>query len=105
MQSILRRDFPQPCVAVFVALQALDVLTTMIGLRMGAREGSMFIARILLFGPLTGLLISKVLAVSLVAIAFRAKRSRIVVFLNLWFAALITWNLVMILSVLVRLRN
>jgi hypothetical protein len=93
----LRRSFPEPSLTTFFALQALDALTTLIGLRMGAKEASVFIARVLEFGPVTGLAISKVFALVLVAAAFRFKRPRIIVFLNFWFSAVVTWNLAMIL--------
>jgi hypothetical protein len=98
MPFSFRRAFPEPSVGVFLALQALDVLTTLIGLRIGAKEASLFVARMLELGPVTGLLISKVLALILVAAAFRFKRPRVIVFLNFWFAAVVTWNLAMILS-------
>jgi hypothetical protein len=93
-----QKSFPAPSVTTFFALQALDALTTLIGLRMGGKEASVFIARMLELGPVTGLLISKVFALIFVAAAFRFKRPRIIVFLNYWFAALVTWNLATILS-------
>jgi len=96
MPLSFRRSFPAASLPVFFALQVLDALTTMIGLRLGAKEASVFIARMLELGPVTGLLISKVLALILVAFAFRFKRSRVIVFLNYWFAATVTWNLAMI---------
>jgi hypothetical protein len=98
MSPSIRRSFPAPSLTIFFALQALDVLTTLIGLRMGAKEGSVFIARLLNLGPMTGLLISKTFALIFLAAAFRFKRPRVIVFLNYWFAALVTWNLAMILS-------
>jgi hypothetical protein len=82
--------------AVFFSLQALDVLTTLIGLRLGAGEASFFVARMISLGPLTGLLVAKCFALVLVGAAIRFKRTRVIVFLNYWFAAIITWNLVTI---------
>jgi hypothetical protein len=105
MPFSIHRGFPAPSMTVFFALQALDVLTTLIGLQIGAKEGTVFIARMLELGPLTGLLISKALALTLVAVAFRFKRPRVVVFLNFWFAAVVTWNLMMIVSVQVLARS
>src|ERR1035441_1475752 len=93
-----RRIFPAASMPVFFALQVLDALTTLIGLRMGAKEASVFIARMLEFGPVTGLLISKVFALVFVAVVFRFKRPRIIVFLNFWFAAVVTWSLAMSLA-------
>ena len=84
--------------AVFFGLQFLDVLTTMIGLRLGAHEASVFVGRMLMLGPLAGLLVSKCFAIILAAAALAFKRPRVVVFLNYWFAVVIAWNLFMIFS-------
>jgi hypothetical protein len=97
MISILRREMPAPCVGSFLGLQALDVITTILGLRLGAQESSIFLAKLLEMGPLAGLLISKVFALILVSAAFAFKRDRVVVFLNYWFALVVTWNLVITL--------
>ena len=63
---------------------------------MGAREASLFIGRLMHAGPIAALLIAKIFAVLLVAMALRFQRPRFVVFLNYWFAVVVTWNLVMI---------
>ena len=91
------RSFPAPSLTIFVALQVLDILTTLLGLQMGAQEGSMFLGRLMRAGPVAALLIAKIIAVLLVAIAMKFKRPRVVVFLNYWFAAVVSWNLVIIL--------
>src|SRR2546422_10754166 len=82
MQLLLQR----PSLSVFVFLQILDVLTTLIGLRLGAAEASLFISHLMRIGPLPALMVSKILAVILVVIALR-RYSRIVVIANFWFAA------------------
>lgn len=92
-----RRHFPTPSLAVFVFLQILDILTTLLGLEMGAQEASVFLGRLMRAGPLAALLIAKIIAVLLVAVALRFKRPRIVVFMNYWFAAVVTWNLMVLL--------
>ena len=97
---LVRREFPAPSMAVFFALQTLDVLTTLIGLHMGAKEASLFVGRLLRLGPVEGLLISKCFAIILAAAALAFRRPRVVVFLNYWFAVLIAWNLCTILSAL-----
>ncbi len=91
-----RKEFPAPSLTVFVALQTLDILTTLIGLRVGATEGSFFVGRLMRAGPLEALLIAKILAVALVALALKFKRPRLVVFLNYWFAVVVTWNCALI---------
>jgi hypothetical protein len=93
MFANLRREFPAPSLIVFVSLQTLDILTTLIGLRVGASEGSIFISRLMRLGPVQALLISKIFAVFLVAAALRLRRPRLVVFLNYWFMVIVAWNL------------
>jgi len=100
LSQVLRREIPEPSLTVFFALQALDVLTTLLGLRAGAHEGSLFISRLMEIGPLPALLLVKVFASGLMLAAFTSKRARVVVFLNFWFAAVVTWNLAVILSAL-----
>jgi Na+/alanine symporter len=89
--------FPAPSLTVFIALQLLDIFTTLLGLQLGAREGSIFLGRLMRAGPLAALLIAKIIAVLLVAMAIRFKRPRVVVFLNYWLAAVVSWNLIIIL--------
>jgi hypothetical protein len=91
--SAPRMQFPAPSLTVFVALQVLDILTTLLGLRLGAQESSMFLGRLMHAGPLAALLIAKIFAVLLVAVALKFKRPRVVVFLNYWLAGVVTWNL------------
>ena len=95
---VFRRDFPAPSLSVFVALQVLDMLTTLLGLEMGAQEASLFLGHLMKVGPFAALLMAKIIAVLLVAAAMKYKRPRLVVFLNYWFAAVVTWNLATILS-------
>jgi hypothetical protein len=87
------RGFPEPSIAVFLGLQALDIVTTMMGLHMGAKEASVFIGQLMRWGPLEALLISKCFALILAFAALRFRRPRVVVFLNYWFAVIVTWNL------------
>jgi hypothetical protein len=88
----------RPSLSIFVFLQVLDVLTTLIGLRLGAGEASVFVGRLMHLGLIPGLMISKILAVLLVLIALRRKKPQIVVMANIWFAGLVTWNLLLIFS-------
>ena len=101
----LRRSFPAPSMSVFFALQALDVLTTLIGLELGAREASFFVGRMLAIGPVAGLLISKCFAIILAAAALGFHRPRVVVFLNYWFVLVVGWNLFTIFSTLWAIRG
>jgi len=93
----MRREFPAASLTTFVVLQVLDILTTLLGLQLGAREASIFVARLMQVGPVAALLIAKIFAVLLVAVAMKFKRPRVVVFLNYWFAVIVSWNLATIL--------
>ena len=88
-----RREFPAPSMSVFFSLQALDVLTTLVGLRLGASEASTFVGHMMALGPVAGLCISKLFAIILASAALGFRKPRVIVFLNYWFALLITWNL------------
>ena len=89
--------FPTQMLVLFLFLQALDVLTTMLGLRLGAQEGSIFIGRLMNFGTLPALLIAKAISIVLVSGVIAFGRKRLLRWLNVWYAALVTWNLLMIL--------
>src|ERR1035438_659320 len=45
-----RRHFPTPSLTVFIFLQLLDILTTLLGLQLGAQESSMFLGRLMRAG-------------------------------------------------------
>ena len=89
-------EFTNRAFVLFLFLQMLDVLTTMIGLRLGAEEGNAFIKRLLGFGPLAGLLVSKAISIVLVTAVVAFGRDRLMVRLNQWYAGLVTWNLFII---------
>ena len=93
-QTAVGNAFPTPSIAVFLGLQILDVVTTLIGLHLGAQEGSTFIGHLLESGPLAGLIISKIIAAGLAAFAVFLNRKRVLVFLNIWFGAVVIWNMI-----------
>jgi hypothetical protein len=88
-------------VSIFVYLQILDVLSTLIGFSLGNTEASPFVRLLVRFGPVAGLVLSKVVALGLVAACFALKRMRMIRFINYWYAGLIVWNLVVVLNVLI----
>jgi hypothetical protein len=86
-----------PLLLVFMVLQSLDFLTTLMGLRMGAVESSTFIgAAMLRFGPVTGLVVSKVIASLILIAAVMLGRSRLILFTNWWFTGIVGWNLLIL---------
>ena len=85
-------------VLIFVYLQLLDFLTTLVGLRLGAGEASPFIAKLILAaGPVMGVAASKGIALAIAALCIGIGRSRLVMWANSWYAALVVWNLYILL--------
>ena len=82
---------------IFIYLQLLDLLTTLVGFKVGAGEASPFIRMMMHFGPTTGVVISKVLALGLGAFCVWANKAHVVRWISYWYSALIVWNLLVML--------
>lgn len=89
-----------PTILLFVYLQILDVVSTLIGFSLGNTEASPFIRFLVRFGPLSGLLISKLIAAGVAGLCVTLHRPRLIRWINLWYAALVVWNLWTALRVL-----
>ena len=86
-----------PGLQIFLLLQLLDVVTTTIGFEVGLAEASPFIRYMMQLGPVTGLLASKVVAIFLAAFCVRSGRYQVIQYINYWYAALVSWNVALIL--------
>ncbi len=81
-------------VEVFVLLQSLDMLTTLVGQRVGASEASPFIAWLMrLTTPLLGLVIAKCIAFGWAGYCLHRRKPFAIVLANYFFAAVVIWNL------------
>lgn len=98
----MRNSIELSTLLVFLYLQLMDGLTTLIGLSLGANEGSPFVLLLLERGPVSGLLLSKVVALGLALLCFRLKKSYLIRWANVWYAGLTAWNAAIILHVLTR---
>jgi hypothetical protein len=88
---------------VFVYLQLLDFLTTLVGFRVGASEASPFIAKLMhLTSPIVGVAASKLTGVAIGALCLATDRARLIGWINYWYALLVTWNLCIILAAIER---
>ena len=94
--GVSRQELSSRVIIIFVSLQALDVITTLIGIRVGAQESNIVVARLMDLGPTTGLLIAKLLGILIILAVFVRGKVRLIRLCNLWFAGIVTWNLVMI---------
>jgi hypothetical protein len=82
---------------VFIYLQLLDLLTTLVGFRLGATEASPFIRLLMHSGPALGILASKALALALGAFCVYARKSHLIRLATYWYGGLIVWNLMVML--------
>jgi len=87
-----------PIVHVFVYLQLLDLLTTLIGFRLGAAEASPFIRLLMHFGPGLGVVLSKVMALALGGWCIYCKKENLIRWITFWYGALVVWNLMILLA-------
>ena len=83
---------------LFLYLQVLDTLTTWLGFRMGLTEASPFIQFLMHMGPVVGLLGSKVVAMLLGGYCVWRGRYQVIHVINYWYAALVIWNLALIMT-------
>ncbi len=81
----------------FVYLQLLDLLTTLVGLRLGAAEASPFIRLLMHAGPVTGVALSKLLALAVGGLCVWAKKEHLIRWITYWYGGLVVWNLMVML--------
>lgn len=83
---------------VFVYLQLLDLLTTLLGFRLGAAEASPFIRLLMHAGPAAGLIVSKVLALGIGALCIYLNKRHVIRWISYWYGGLVVWNLMVLLA-------
>ena len=82
---------------VFIYLQLLDLLTTLVGFRLGAAEASPFIRLLMHAGPALGILASKAIALCVGALFVYTRRIHLIRWATYWYGGLIVWNLIIML--------
>jgi hypothetical protein len=83
---------------IFIYLQVLDLLTTLVGFKIGAVEASPFIRLLMHWGPVVGVGLSKLLALALGALCVYLKKDRLMRWASYWYGGLVIWNLAIILA-------
>jgi Domain of unknown function (DUF5658) len=83
---------------IFVYLQVLDLLTTLLGFRLGAAEASPFIRMMMHVGPTVGVIASKVLALGIGGVCFYLNKCHVIRWISYWFGGLVIWNLIVMLA-------
>ena len=92
-------SFAMLMIQVFLYLQVLDLLTTLVGFKLGLSEASPFVRLLTELGPLLGVVMSKGIALGLGAVCVSTGRLRLISWINYWYAGLVTWNLCAILHI------
>lgn len=88
-----------PTIPVFIYLQVLDFLTTLVGFKVGASEASPFIAKLIhATSPVWGVAASKVAGLAIGGLCLAMNRARLVVWINYWYAGIVLWNFGVILK-------
>lgn len=83
---------------IFIYLQLLDLLTTLVGFRLGAEEASPFIRILMHAGPAVGVIGSKLVALVLGGVCVYAKKHNLIRWISYWYAGLVVWNLMVMLA-------
>jgi hypothetical protein len=83
---------------IFIYLQLLDLLTTLVGFKLGAREASPFIRMLMHAGPAAGVMASKFLSLGLGALCLYYKKNHLIRWISYWYGGLIVWNLMVLLA-------
>jgi hypothetical protein len=87
---------------VFVYLQLLDLLTTLVGFKLGAGEASPFIRVLMQAGPVMGVTLSKLLAIGLGGLCVYLRKEHLIRWASYWYGGLVVWNLMVLLAAPVR---
>ena len=83
---------------IFLYLQILDFLTTLVGFKLGAAEMSPFVRFLIHLGPIAGVAASKVMALAVAGLCIWLGKTRLLRWVSYWYAALVVWNICMILA-------
>lgn len=86
-----------PMTQIFVYLQLLDLLTTLVGFKLGAAEASPFIRVLMHTGPAMGVALSKALALGIGGVCIYANRPHLIKWITYWYGGLVVWNLMVLL--------
>jgi Domain of unknown function (DUF5658) len=87
-----------PISQLFIYLQLLDLLTTLVGFKLGASEASPFIRMLMHFGPVAGVAASKLVALGLGAFCVYKRKGNLIRLATYWYGGLVVWNLMVMLA-------
>jgi len=94
METIRSWGWASGPLAFFIYLQLLDLLTTILFLKMGLFEASWLVAALIRWSPLLGVLLAKLGTVIIAMIAVHHHKARVMKVANLGYSGVVVWNLV-----------
>jgi hypothetical protein len=80
--------------SLFLYLQLLDFLTTILFLKLGLGEASWLVAALIRWSPMLGVMAAKIGTSILAVIAVRHNKHRLMRLVNLGYGGVVVWNLV-----------
>ena len=80
--------------SIFIYLQVLDLLTTILFLKLGLGEASWVVAALVRWSPLLGVMAAKLGTILLALIAVRYQKHRVMQLANVGYSGVVVWNLV-----------
>lgn len=83
---------------LFAFLQVLDVGTTVLALKLGGHEKNPLIRQFMVMGPITGLVVSKIMVIAFAGGCAFLGKPRPVMYANLLFAGIVVWNVGVIIG-------
>jgi hypothetical protein len=83
---------------IFIYLQLLDMLTTLVGFKLGAAEASPFVRVLMHIGPAAGVVTSKMFALGIGAICIYTRKHHLIRWITYWYGGLVVWNLMVLLA-------
>ena len=83
--------------SIFVYLQILDLLTTILFLKMGLVEGNWLVSLLIRWSPMLGVLLAKIGTIILALIAVHYHKIRVMRLANFGYSGVVVWNLVCII--------
>jgi hypothetical protein len=89
---------PMEYARIFLYLQVLDFLTTLVGFKVGAAEMSPFVRLLIHFGPIAGVAVSKIVAILMAGVCVSLDKPHLLRWVSYWYAGLVVWNICVILA-------
>ena len=84
--------------SLFIYLQVLDFLTTILFLKLGLQEAGWVVGAMMRWSPVLGVMLAKTLTIALATLAVRYHKDRLIPVANLGYSGVVAWNLVCMIA-------